>query len=97
MTIPPALVRQRIRAEFERHKYVEDPKVIDILVTKGRQDLQEVLNAWQQESHILGVLLKDKSREPKTFMQKFLEGEFQLSGVLGCTCYFDTNFNYRAG
>jgi len=75
LTIPPSLIRQRIRAEFERHKYVEDPAVVDILVLKGRQDFQEIMNAWQQESHILGVILKDKTKEHKTFLQKFYEGK----------------------
>jgi len=74
LTIPPSLIRSRIRAEFERHRYVEDPAVIDILVLKSRQDFQEVMNAWQQESHVLGVLLKDKTKEPKSFLQKFYEG-----------------------
>ncbi|KAG8924403.1 hypothetical protein FRC03_002888 [Tulasnella sp. 419] len=74
LTIPPSLVRARIRAEFERHRYVDDPAVIDVLVQKGRQDFQEVMNAWQQESHILGVLLIDKSKEPKSFLQHFYEG-----------------------
>lgn len=75
LTIPPSLIRSRIRAEFDRHRYVQDPAVIDILVQKNRQSFQEVMNAWGQESHILGVLLKDKSKEPKTFLQKFYEGE----------------------
>ncbi|KAG8908960.1 hypothetical protein FRB99_000063 [Tulasnella sp. 403] len=74
LTIPPALIRSRIRAEFERHRYVQDPAVIDILLQKSRQSFQEVMNAWSQESHILGVILKDKTKEPKTFLQKFYEG-----------------------
>jgi len=74
LTIPPSLIRSRIRAEYERHRYVEDPKVLDILLHKSQQDFQEVMNAWGQESHILGVLLKDKTKEHKTFLQKFYEG-----------------------
>ncbi|KAG8991243.1 hypothetical protein FRB90_001426 [Tulasnella sp. 427] len=74
LTVPSSLIRSRIRAEFERHKYVQDPAVIDVLVQKSRQSFQEVMNAWAQESHILGVLLKDKNVERKTFLQKFYEG-----------------------
>ncbi|KAG9025032.1 hypothetical protein FS837_005106 [Tulasnella sp. UAMH 9824] len=74
LTVPPSLIRSRIRAEFERHKYVQDVAVIDIQVQKSRQDFQEVMNAWAQESHILGVLLKDKSVERKTFLRNFYEG-----------------------
>jgi hypothetical protein len=85
LTIPPSLIRSRIRAEFERHRYVEDPAVLDILIQKNRQSFQEIMNAWSQESHILGVLLKDKSKEPKTFLQKFYEGTVLLD-CSTCTC-----------
>lgn len=74
LTIPASVIRSRIRAEFEQARYVEDPAVIDILVQKNRQTFQEVMNAWAQESHILGILLRDKTKEPKTFLQKFYEG-----------------------
>jgi len=74
LTVSPSLIRSRIRTEFERHRYVNDPAVIDVLIHKSRSDFQESMNAWAQESHILGVLLKDKTKESKTFLQKFYEG-----------------------
>jgi len=61
---------------------VEDPAVLDILIQKNRQSFQEIMNAWSQESHILGVLLKDKSKEPKTFLQKFYEGRDEEAVVI---------------
>lgn len=70
----PQVVRQTIRAGFERNRYVSDPKVIDILITKGRQDYQECMNCWMQEPHVMGILLAPKDRPQRTFMQKFLEG-----------------------
>ena len=70
----PQDVRRTIRAEFERNRYVSDPKVIDILIMKGRQQYQECLNCWMQEPHVMGILLAPKDRPQRTFMQKFLEG-----------------------
>ncbi|KAF8335798.1 NADH-ubiquinone oxidoreductase Complex1 subunit [Cantharellus anzutake] len=74
LNVTPALVRARIREGFERHRHVEDPAVLDVVLLKGRQELQETLNGWKQESHMYGKLLADKQRPQKTFMQKFLEG-----------------------
>ncbi|KAL5478813.1 NDUFA6 [Sanghuangporus weigelae] len=67
-------IRRIIRAEFERHRYVSDPKVVDILLLKGRQQYQEVMNSWAQDSHVLGIVFAPKERPRRTFLQKFLEG-----------------------
>ncbi|KAF9516656.1 hypothetical protein BS47DRAFT_1327169 [Hydnum rufescens UP504] len=74
LNVPPSLIRARIRERFEHNQHIQDPNVLDILLLKGRQELQETLNVWKQEPHILGVLLADKQRPQQTFMQKFLEG-----------------------
>ncbi|THH07580.1 hypothetical protein EW145_g3284 [Phellinidium pouzarii] len=70
----PNDVRHAIRQEFERNRYVSDPKVIDVLLLKGRMDYQEAMNCWMQEPHVMGILLAPKVRPQRTFMQKFLEG-----------------------
>lgn len=74
LSVSPNDVRRAVRAEFERNRYVSDPKVIDVLLVKGQQSYQETMNAWSQEPHILGILLAPKSRPQRTFMEKFLEG-----------------------
>ena len=68
-----------MRQQFEKNRYVSDPKVIDVLLLKGRQDYQETLNCWQQEPHILGILLEKRDRPQRSFLQKFYEGEFDNS------------------
>jgi hypothetical protein len=55
---------------------VSDPKVIDLLIHKSRQDYQETVNFWKQESHVLGPLLNNRDRPHRTFLQKFYEGGF---------------------
>jgi len=67
-------IRRAVRREFERNRYVSDPKVIDVLIQKGRQSWQETMNCWSQEPHILGILLAPKDRPQRTFLEKFYEG-----------------------
>jgi NADH dehydrogenase (ubiquinone) 1 alpha subcomplex subunit 6 len=74
LDVPPSAVRAVIRQRFEKNRYVSDPKVIDILIHKSRQEYQEAVNFWKQEPHVLGPFLSNRDRPHRTFMQKFLEG-----------------------
>lgn len=40
LVIPVSAVRSRIRQEFERHRYVQDLRAIDILIFKGLAEYQ---------------------------------------------------------
>jgi len=40
LVIPVSAVRSRIRQEFERHRYVKDLPVIDVLLFKGQAEYQ---------------------------------------------------------
>ncbi|KDQ16909.1 hypothetical protein BOTBODRAFT_30288 [Botryobasidium botryosum FD-172 SS1] len=79
LNVSPVIIRARIREQFEKNRYVEDLSVIDLLLHKGRQDYQEIMNCWQQEPHILGILLKEPVKRPQTFLQKFYEGRDELA------------------
>ncbi|KIJ61674.1 hypothetical protein HYDPIDRAFT_42393 [Hydnomerulius pinastri MD-312] len=74
LPVTPSYVRHCIRAKFEANRHVSDPRAIEILLLKSRQDLQESLNCWKQTDHVMGILLKVEERPQKGFMQKFLEG-----------------------
>ena len=67
-------MRAVIRQRFEKNRYVSDPKVIDLLIHKSRQDYQEAVNFWKQEPHVLGPFLSNRDRPHRTFLQKFYEG-----------------------
>lgn len=49
------VVRQRIRQEFEKNRYVSDLHTIDILVFKGRTEFEETMNVWKQKTHVTHV------------------------------------------
>ncbi|EDR09340.1 uncharacterized protein LACBIDRAFT_326056 [Laccaria bicolor S238N-H82] len=74
LPVSPAYVRHAIRQRFERNRYVTDPKAIDVLVLKDRQDYQETMNCWKQIDHVMGILLEPQQRPQRTFLQKFYEG-----------------------
>ncbi|KAF8578893.1 NdufA6 NADH-ubiquinone oxidoreductase 14.8 kDa subunit [Ramaria rubella] len=91
LTVTPTLIRQRMREEFERNRYVDDIRVIDRLALKWQQEYQETMNCWKQEPHILGMLLQPKDRPRETFLQKFYKGK-EDEGVIPAVVTTGTAF-----
>jgi NADH dehydrogenase (ubiquinone) 1 alpha subcomplex subunit 6 len=79
LDVPPSAVRAAIRQRFEKNRYVSDPKLVDILIHKSRQEYQEAVNFWKQEPHVLGPFLTNRARPHRTFLQKFFEGVWFIS------------------
>ena len=53
LNIPAYAIRAKVREQFERNQQVSDIKAVDVLLLKGHQDLQETLNCWKMDSHVL--------------------------------------------
>ncbi|OXV08204.1 hypothetical protein Egran_04034 [Elaphomyces granulatus] len=69
LSIPVSAIRTRIRQQFERHRYVSQLKVIDVLLFQSHSEYQpsnssvdntrlipgawETLNYWKQLSHVM--------------------------------------------
>lgn len=49
-------VRKCIRELFDKHADVEDPKVVDMLVFKARQELREIREQWKSRHHVYGYI-----------------------------------------
>ncbi|KDR08840.1 NADH dehydrogenase [ubiquinone] 1 alpha subcomplex subunit 6, partial [Zootermopsis nevadensis] len=45
--------RAKLREEFEKHCYITDIRVIDMLVIKGQMELKETVEIWKQKSHVM--------------------------------------------
>lgn len=45
-----------IRENFERHRDVTDPKIIDMLVFKASQELREIREQWKSRHHIYSYI-----------------------------------------
>ncbi|KAK9468441.1 NADH dehydrogenase, alpha subcomplex, subunit 6 [Lipomyces arxii] len=77
MDVPLALVRSKIRQEFERQRFVESMPVRSILLAKGQMEYQETMNFWKQKAHVFKYLSQEEYPERyvrKGFMDKFLDG-----------------------
>lgn len=77
ISYPVARIRTKIRQEFERHRYVEELSVRNILYAKGQMEYQETINYWKQQSHVLKFFLEEEAvkgkPKPSTFVEKFLQ------------------------
>ncbi|KAF8433126.1 hypothetical protein BGX38DRAFT_1223627 [Terfezia claveryi] len=77
LDIPVSTVRSKIRQEFERHRYVKQLPVIDVLLLQSQKEYQETMNYWKQLTHIMKYFKAEENPSPKVsqgFMQNFLEG-----------------------
>ncbi|KAI6102978.1 NdufA6 NADH-ubiquinone oxidoreductase 14.8 kDa subunit [Pisolithus sp. B1] len=79
LPVTPAYFRHCIRQKFEANRHVTDQRAIEVLLLKGRQELQETLNIWKQPDHLMGILLQPSERPQRSFLQKFYEGRDENS------------------
>lgn len=80
LNTPPSYVRYCLRQKFEANRHVTNPKAIDVLILKGRQEYQETMNGWKMIDQVYGLLLdgnvKRIERSRKGFLERFYEGKY---------------------
>ncbi|EEH41260.2 hypothetical protein PAAG_03546 [Paracoccidioides lutzii Pb01] len=77
LSLPVSAIRTKIRQEFERHRYVNQLPVVDVLLFQSHSEYQEMLNYWKQLSHVMKYFRVEEdptAKLPKNFMSRFLEG-----------------------
>ncbi|KAJ5921488.1 NADH dehydrogenase (complex I) alpha subcomplex subunit 6 [Penicillium verhagenii] len=77
LNMPVSVIRTKIRQEFEKHRYVSQLSVIDVLLYQSHAEFQETLNYWKQLSHVMKYFRAEEdpgARLPRNFVSGFLEG-----------------------
>ncbi|TGZ85171.1 NADH-ubiquinone oxidoreductase 14.8 kDa subunit [Ascodesmis nigricans] len=77
LDVPVPAVRAKIRQEFERHRFVQQLPVVDVLIARSMMEYQETMNYWKQIPQLMKYFRPEedpKAYVPKSFMQGFLEG-----------------------
>jgi len=77
LNIPVSAIRTKIRQQFEKHRYVSQIAVVDVLLYKSNAEFQETLNYWKQLSHVMQYFRMEEepaARLPPNFISGFLEG-----------------------
>ncbi|KAI1289734.1 NADH dehydrogenase [ubiquinone] 1 alpha subcomplex subunit 6 [Halotydeus destructor] len=68
-------MKEKLREFFYRNKNVSDIRVIDMLIIKGQMELNETVNKWKQECHVMNWFKPTVNPRPKDFISKFLAGK----------------------
>ncbi|OAL74144.1 hypothetical protein A7D00_2175 [Trichophyton violaceum] len=77
LQLPVSAIRTKIRQEFERHRYVNQLPVVDVLLFQSHSEFQETMNYWKQLSQLMKYFRAEEdpsAKLPKNFMSGFMEG-----------------------
>ncbi|XP_071965554.1 NADH dehydrogenase [ubiquinone] 1 alpha subcomplex subunit 6-like [Antedon mediterranea] len=68
--------RDKVREMFMKNAHIRDTRTVDLLVIKGKIDLDETIQVWKQRPHIMNYFDKDPNNMMDSdFLTKFYEGK----------------------
>ena len=75
----PAEIRHMVLLQFRKNTSATDPRIIDMLITRGEMELEEARNQWKQRGHLMAVIKPelppaDPLLDAEEFFKRFLDG-----------------------
>ncbi|KAI2801795.1 hypothetical protein RDWZM_000739 [Blomia tropicalis] len=67
-------MRSKVRELFFANKDVTDTRVIDMLVIRGQMELNDTVNKFKSQMHVMAYFKDPNQHKPKDFLSKFLSG-----------------------
>jgi hypothetical protein len=75
----PAEIRHMVLLQFRKNNAATDPRIIDMLISRGEMELEETRNQWKQRGHLMALIKPelppaDPMLDPEEFFKRFLDG-----------------------
>jgi len=63
LDLTPAQIRDKIRRDFEEQRSITDLAVVDVLVFKGKAELEDTLRIFKTKSHVMRLLVPNDTKQ----------------------------------